>query len=78
MKLKIWLITHKKTLGQFAEEIDYHRTYISRVCSGETKPGRKFAKAVERATNGEIKAEDLFDESDQKETSQEVNNYVAA
>ena len=59
MKLKMWLLIQKRSMTSLAKEINYSLNYISRVCNGFVKPGRKFVELIEKATNGEIKAQDL-------------------
>ena len=60
MKLKIWLVSHNKTLTQFCKEINHDITYISKICKEKIKPGRKLAEVIEKATNGDVTAEDLL------------------
>ncbi len=60
MKLKIWLVTNNKTLTKFCEEINHDITYISKICKGKKKPGRKLAEIIEKATNGQVTMKDLL------------------
>jgi DNA-binding transcriptional regulator YdaS (Cro superfamily) len=45
---------------EFAKIVNYSRQHISAVVHGTLKPGRKVAEAIEKATNGEIKAKELL------------------
>jgi hypothetical protein len=65
MKLKIWLVTNNMTLTKFCEGINHDITYISKICKGKKKPGRKLGEIIEKFTNGEVKMIDLLnDEND--------------
>jgi hypothetical protein len=54
MKLKMYLLKNDMTLTAFCKKIDYDITYLSKISKGKRKPGRKLAKKIEDATNGEI------------------------
>lgn len=56
----MYLLKKNITIKAFAERLDYHYTYITDVCSGRRPIGKRLAKAIERETQGEIKAEDLI------------------
>lgn len=60
MKLKMYLLINNMTMTAFCELINYHVTYISKISSGKRKAGRKLAKIIEKATNGQVKMEDLI------------------
>lgn len=60
MDLRRYLFENRITQKQFAESIDYSRAYITLIANGQiTKVGRKFARAVQKATNGVVTLEDL-------------------
>lgn len=69
MKLKIWLVMNNMTLTKFCEEIDRDITYISKICKGKKKPGRKLGEIIEKATNGQVTMKDLSD-GDKKVTNE--------
>ena len=60
MHLREYLWNHKITIQQFAEKIKYNRHYISQIMRGEKVPSQRLAEDIERATNGEVKAEDIL------------------
>jgi plasmid maintenance system antidote protein VapI len=60
MHLREYLWKHKITIEEFAKSIGYNRHHISRVMKGEKKPGKGLANLIEKATNGEVKAEQLL------------------
>lgn len=60
MELREYLFRKRKSVTEFAKEIDYERTHISAIMSGRKKPGKKVARAIEKATNGEVTAEELL------------------
>ena len=60
MELRDYLHIKRLRVNEFAKMVDFDRNYISRVKLGHIKPGDKFIRAVERATNGEVTAADLL------------------
>lgn len=64
MNLREYLFHHRLKITAFAHRIEYGPGYVTEIINGTKKPGKKFAKAVEKATNGEVKAEDLLKESE--------------
>lgn len=60
MNLKDYLYLHRMTVNEFAEKIKCNRCYFSRLINGHVKPGKRLANDIERATNGDVKAEDLL------------------
>lgn len=62
MKLKLYLVKNRLTIKEFCEIINYSRNQISGVINGKLKPGRKLAKIIEQATNGEVTMEELLQE----------------
>ncbi len=61
--LKYWLFRNNLSMRAFSKMIDYSIPHLSWCLSGKYKMGRKLAKAIETATNGEIKATDLLKEN---------------
>jgi len=73
MDLRTYLFFKRKSIKSLAEEIDYSPSQLSAVVSSKRKPGRKLAKLIEKATNGEVKAEELLNaQYGDKESTQEV------
>lgn len=66
MDLRTYLFLKNMTLKSFSETLNYSTAQISQVMHGRRKPGRKLARLIEQATNGEIKAEELL--KDKEET----------
>lgn len=56
MNLKEYLFVKRMSITEFSELIDYSRTHLSGVINGQLKASKKLARAIERATNGEVKA----------------------
>ena len=48
------------TLTEFARIVDCSKCYMSMVKTKTQKPGRKFARQIERATDGAVKADYLL------------------
>jgi transcriptional regulator with XRE-family HTH domain len=60
MKLKLYLVSHRLTIKEFCETINYSRNQISGVMNGKLNASKKLAKIIEKATNGEVKAEEIL------------------
>lgn len=60
MNLREYLFVKRMTIQEFSENVEYSRVHISSIVNGKLKPSRKLARQIERATNGEVKAEDLL------------------
>lgn len=54
MNLREYLFRHNLNVTEFSRQIDFSRTHLSKVIHGERKPSLKLARAIERATNGEV------------------------
>ncbi len=60
MDLREYLFQKKITIDQFAESINYSRTFIQCVITGKTKPGRKLVRTIEEKTEGQVTRHDLL------------------
>ena len=60
MELREYLFRHRLKVTDFAKKINYGRTYINEIVVGTKKAGRKLAYEIEKATNGEVKADELL------------------
>lgn len=60
MELKIYLVRNKMSITDFSKKLRYSRDHLSRVINGTKRPSKKLAEDIEKATNGEVKAEDLL------------------
>lgn len=58
-------------IGILANKVGYSREHISGVMSGRARMGIKLAKALELATEGKLKADELLE--DNKKKMQEKN-----
>lgn len=60
MELREYLFRKRIKLTEFSKLINYDITYISKIINGSRKPGRKMAEIIEKATEGEVTAEELL------------------
>ncbi len=60
MDLRTYLFINRLTSKSFAESIDYSGSQVAAIAQGRRKPGRKLARAIERATNSQVTAEQLL------------------
>lgn len=72
MDLREYLFRKKIGIQQFADELEYSRTHLSLIVHGKSKPSARLAKAIEKATQGEVKASDLLQKKNDF-TSQELS-----
>lgn len=59
-KLREYLFYKQKSVTDFAKELLVSRSYMNKIVLGKIYPSRLLAKEIERATNGEVKVEDLL------------------
>jgi hypothetical protein len=71
MTLKVYLAHNNMTLKDFSKEVDFDRTYLSLVMSGKKHAGKRLAKYVDRATNGQVKLKTRLGKKDMESQSQE-------
>jgi transcriptional regulator with XRE-family HTH domain len=62
MKLKDYLYHNRISIQDFADRLEYSRTHLSQIVNGQSFPSKRLAKAIEQATAGKVKAEDLLKE----------------
>jgi DNA-binding transcriptional regulator YdaS (Cro superfamily) len=60
VELREYLFHKRLTLTAFCKHINYDVAYISKIIHGNRKPGRKLAEIIEKATDGEVTAEELL------------------
>jgi plasmid maintenance system antidote protein VapI len=72
MHLREYLWKKELTIQQFANIIKYDRTYVSLVMRGKKRIGKRMAEAIELATEGEVKAEELLKISDSEKKQKPI------
>lgn len=60
MNLEQYLFYKKLSVQEFALKSDLSRSYLSSIISGRVNPSKKTCRTIERATDGEVKAENVF------------------
>jgi plasmid maintenance system antidote protein VapI len=60
MELKIWLVTNRIKIKDFANELGVTRTHLGEIMSGRRNIGTSLAKLIELKTNAQVKADDLL------------------
>lgn len=60
MNLREYLFRQRISVQDFAEKLEYSRTHLSLIVNGKGKPSPRLAKSIERATNGEVTAQELL------------------
>ncbi len=60
MDLREYLFRKRITVTDFAKKINYGRTYVNEIVSGNRTPGRKLAETIEKETQGEVTVAELL------------------
>jgi transcriptional regulator with XRE-family HTH domain len=60
MNLRDWILSKGLRQEDFAKQIDVSRAHLSSVICGTRPAGRKLAKSIQSATNGEITASSVL------------------
>jgi len=60
MTLREYLFYKNLKKSEFAPQINIASTYLCSILTGKQKMSLKVAKAVEKATNGELQVDDLL------------------
>ncbi len=60
MDLREYLFRKRISITEFSESIGYASPYVGQIVRGVKNPGKKLAKAIEKATEGEVTAEELM------------------
>ncbi len=60
MNLTEYFLKQGITLKEFSESIEYSTQYVSSIMKGRMKPGAKFIRDIERATNRQVTREELL------------------
>lgn len=60
MDLREYLFRKRITVKEFSETLDYTRTHLSQIINGNRSPSKRLARSIEKATNGEVTAEELL------------------
>lgn len=60
MNLREWLFKNKKSVTDFAKELNVSRTHLNLISSGIRKPSPELAKQIEKATKKEVTKEELL------------------
>jgi plasmid maintenance system antidote protein VapI len=64
MKLKLYLVSKKITVTEFANELGVSRNHLNGIVNERYKCGKSLAFKIEIKTGGEIKVEDLLNEKE--------------
>jgi transcriptional regulator with XRE-family HTH domain len=58
--LRNYLIRQKISVSNFGRILNCSRAHLSKIINGRQRPSKKLAAAIEKATNGEVKAKYLL------------------
>jgi DNA-binding transcriptional regulator YdaS (Cro superfamily) len=59
MDLREWLFRNRIKITPFARSLEYDPVHLNKIVNGKRNPSKRLAKAIEKATNGEVKADEL-------------------
>lgn len=60
MRLDEYLFYEKKTITDFAKELLITRNYLNLIVLGYSKPSKRLARDIEKATGGKVTVEELL------------------
>jgi DNA-binding transcriptional regulator YdaS (Cro superfamily) len=60
MDLRTYLFQKRISVTDFAKNLGCSRVHLNGIINGSRKPSLLLSKSIERATNGEVKAEELM------------------
>jgi DNA-binding transcriptional regulator YdaS (Cro superfamily) len=60
MELRVYLFQKRISVTDFSKSLGCSRIHLSEIVNGRRIPSLLLAKAIERATNGEVTAEELL------------------
>jgi DNA-binding transcriptional regulator YdaS (Cro superfamily) len=63
MGLKEYIFMKDLSIKNFSKILDCSRSYLSRVVRGKIKPSSKFARQIEKATEGKVTKEEVLNVS---------------
>lgn len=67
MNLREYLFINRLSVTEFSEKLEYSRTHLSAIIHGKLKPSKRLAKAIEKATNGDVTIQEVLSEYKGKE-----------
>lgn len=67
MDLREYLFKKRIKVSEFSRTINYDRSYINDIVNGKKFAGKKLAKAISDATDGEVTVEELMRGTEQDE-----------
>lgn len=62
VNLRDYLYHNRISVTEFAKTIDYSRGHLTSIINGKLFPSNKLARQIEKATNGEVTADELLKE----------------
>ena len=60
MNLKEYLFFERKSITNFAKELQLNRTYMNLIVNQKVKPSKRLAKDIEIATQGKVSAAEVL------------------
>lgn len=64
MNLRVFLFNHRISVTEFSKTLGCSRIHLSEIVNERRTPSLLLAKSIERATNGEVTAEELLKEKE--------------
>ena len=66
MDLREYLFRKRISVTDFAKQIDHSRPHLSSIVNGLRQPSPRLARAIEKATSGEVTAKELMENKRKK------------
>ena len=66
MELDIWLCTNKMTITELARHLECDRHYLNQIVNKRLRPGKRLARDISLATQGQVTEKELMSTENQK------------
>lgn len=66
MELDEWLWRNKMTIAEFSRAVDCDKHYLNRIVNKHLKPGKRLARDIVLATQGQVTEKELMNIDDKE------------
>ena len=70
MNLRDYLHFERITIRKFADSLELSASHVTNYLHGRNRVSKKFARAIQRITNGKVTAEEIMKDNPPKKTLQ--------
>ena len=66
MELDVWLVMNKMTIKELAQHLEVDRDHLGKIINKRVKPGKRLARDIVLATQGQVTERELMSIDNQK------------